>query len=221
MILQQKLTLIDPLTWTRDKSFVKIFIKASDWRPLYFLVFPPSTKTRILPSSLFFVFYTRHGRPLKLLGRKNWCLSMWCLSIYAWYIHEICYGGKEKGNEINVILWIKIMGPRTCMYVMCIVILPRYVMLVRMHTFDIYVRHVIMKTFSFMRVQWYVLCCAWQSRPKGHVYKSIWWVHVCVRGPCVEKYHASNSAKNWKKKLVVVRNRLVKKKEFELQKVST
>jgi len=107
---------------------------------------------------------------------------MWCLSMYAWYIHEICYGAKEKGNEINVILWIKIMGPRACMYVMCIGILPRYVILVRMHTFDIYVWHVIMKTFSFMRVQWHIWCCAQQSLAWGAR------IPIRVMGPCMHTW---------------------------------
>ena len=37
-----------------------------------------------------------------------------------------------------------------CIYVMCIEILLRYVMLARMHTFDIYVHHDIMQIFHFM-----------------------------------------------------------------------
>ena len=54
------------VTHRSHKSFAIFFIRVSHWRPLYFLVFPLSTKTQILSSSLFFVFYTRHPTPLKL-----------------------------------------------------------------------------------------------------------------------------------------------------------
>lgn len=59
-------------------------------------------------------------------------------------------------NEINVMLWIKIMGPYACMYVMCIEIFFHYVMLVRTRTFAIYVRHYIMRVFPFL---WRLVIC--------------------------------------------------------------
>ena len=46
--------------------------------------------------------------------------------------------------------------PHTCMYVMCIGILPRHVMLVRTCTFDIYVCHDIMRAFPFL---WCLMTC--------------------------------------------------------------
>ena len=46
----------------------------------------------------------------------------------------------------------KLWGPHACMYVMCIEILPHYVMLVWTRTFDIYVRHDIMRVFFFCGV---------------------------------------------------------------------
>ena len=48
----------------------------------------------------------------------------------------------------------KSWGPHVCMCVMCIGILSCYVMLVRTRTFDIYVRHDIMRVFSFL---WYLV----------------------------------------------------------------
>ena len=70
--------------------------------------------------------------------------------MYTYCIYDIRYVGKEKWNEINVMLWMKIMGPNECMYVVCIGILPRYVMLVRTRMFNIYVSHDIMHAFSFL-----------------------------------------------------------------------
>ena len=42
----------------------------------------------------------------------------------------------------------KSWGPHACMYVMCIGLLLHYVMLVWTRTFDIYVRHDIMRVFA-------------------------------------------------------------------------
>ena len=78
------------------------------------------------------------------------------IAMYSWCICEICHGWEEKGKEINVMLWMKIMGPHACMYVMCIGILPRYVMLVRTCTFSIYVHHDIMQAFPFL---WHPVTC--------------------------------------------------------------
>ena len=44
----------------------------------------------------------------------------------------------------------KLWGPYACMYIMCIKMLPRFVMLVRTHTFDIYVCHDIMPAYPFL-----------------------------------------------------------------------
>ena len=59
-------------------------------------------------------------------------------------------------------------GTLCMMYVMCIGILSRYVMLVWMHTIDIYVRHDIMQVFPFLRRM--VTCnvlCPTKSSPGG------------------------------------------------------
>ena len=47
-------------------------------------------------------------------------------------------------------------GLHACMYVICIAILSRYVMLVQTRTFDIYVFHDIMRTFLFL---WRPMTC--------------------------------------------------------------
>ena len=64
------------------------------------------------------------------------------------------------------------MGPHACMYVMCTEILLRYVMLVWMRTFNIYVRHDIMQKFPFL---WCPTTCNVfdQVGPKGYVYEPV------------------------------------------------
>ena len=52
----------------------------------------------------------------------------------------------EKNKVILILCYgFKPWEPHTFMYVMCIEMLPRYVMLVRTHIFDIYVHHDIMQ----------------------------------------------------------------------------
>ena len=106
MILQQKLTLIDPLTRTRDKSFAKNFIKVSDWRPLYFLIFPPSTKTQILPSSLFFVFYTTKTQ-----------MFIHVMFIHVCMIHIWNMLGREGERKWNKCYLMNKNHGTSCMYV--------------------------------------------------------------------------------------------------------
>ena len=115
-------------------------------------------------------------------------------AMYTWCIYEICYGGKEKGNETTIMLWMKIMGPHACMYVMYIGILPRNVMLVRMRTFDIYVCHDIMWVFPFLRhpVTCNVLCRPTQTHGERTRARLVGpcactWV-VCGKVPCITPY---------------------------------
>ena len=67
-------------------------------------------------------------------------------------IHDSCvyYDMNEINNEMirSICFDFKPWGPHLFIYVMCIGILLHYVMLVRMHTFDTYVRHDIMRAFS-------------------------------------------------------------------------
>ena len=51
---------------------------------------------------------------------------------------------RNKGMILMLCYDFKPWGPHAFMYIMCIKIFPRYVMIVRTRTFDIYVRHDIM-----------------------------------------------------------------------------
>ena len=98
----------------------------------------------------------------------------------------------EKGNEINVMLWMKIMGSHACMYVMCIGIPPYYVILVRTRIFDTYSCHDIMRVFSFLMrsVTCNVLCpiksdqgIRIRARLVGPCVRT--WA-VCGEAPCIQ-----------------------------------
>ena len=73
---------------------------------------------------------------------------------------------------------MKIMGIHAYMYVMCIGILPRYVMLVRMHTFDIYICYDIMRVFPFLRRPVTNVLCPTKSDLGGTI-------QVRLMGPCM------------------------------------
>ena len=63
---------------------------------------------------------------------------------------------RRKGMMLMLYCECKSWRPHTCMYVTCIGILLRYVMLVRIHTFVIYVCHDIMRAF---RLLWHSVTC--------------------------------------------------------------
>ena len=90
------------------------------------------------------------------------------------------------------------MGPHACMYV-CHVYQDTSPLCYA--STDAYLRYLCStcyhEDFFFYEGSSDVYCVVSDKvRPEGHVHQSVKWVHVCVRGPCVEKYHASNFAKN-------------------------
>ena len=100
------------------------------------------------------------------------------------YIYVISHGWKEKENDVTLCYEYKSRGPHVCM--LCA---SKYflVMLVRTCTFDIYVRHNIMRVVPFLwrSAIFNVLCPTKQGQ--GYVYEPAWWVHVRVRGLCIGK----------------------------------
>ena len=120
------------------------------------------------------------------------CKVMWWITWSFSCIHDayMKYVMSKRRKEMKyVILWMKIMEPHACMYVMCIGIPPYYVILVRTRIFDTCSCHDIMRAFSFLMrsVTCNVLCPIKRIRIRARLVGPCvrMWA-VCGEAPCIQ-----------------------------------